>query len=682
MLFDPFQQQRVGAAQEPPAVTRCIDSPIAFATDWYWHPDVPQFLVCSRCYVDHIFKTKFRSFFDNKRLGDDGSARVCSFSHPRMRDRLFPRAVSSGSMNEALDWMQMREAIPNCRGINGVRGPDAAGLIWYKPRQNDSIPGFICCQGCFEDRVMCNPQLAEHEFVRSQPQQLQDHWACDFASPYLQREYEKCSAAEKGDGTIQSTWHDFCREARARLSMPLCAGFQVTSTYHRTWFVPDDQKLHDLVLCEACYCDNVLHSGEEDQWRTAPEITEATDGRLVRCAMGMPNVRTAMKRAADLGDFKAFWASVSQVVGKPFCSPDGTAHGEWFTLSPTERGPAQQQQPDEFRVCGACRAGIFEVLQVTDVLEPMTAGSGHGSEIRPSDASPLLCSLNPYHSRSTNHLALIYEAFLTRSATSLSSYANEYASIPPCARDTREFATQQQGRLTRKWYGWYNCTICPECFHDFVVRGGHESLTASMELHNQALPGTDEDGGNNNTHGQTHGSATAMCELYSPRMRNLFVSCAQASPPDPSALLHFSSAQRRLVYMETVPQIVDMLSMLSIGLEDNRRKNTASSHTSSDSNDLHRITSQFQYPPPSTAAAVATRPTPGAPRGSHARVGVPPQPPAMLAPVTMGYGFAYRQILMAAQHDRQLWGALLDKTGGLAPHVVLGELERRWRSVE
>ncbi|KAJ1325463.1 hypothetical protein MN608_08656 [Microdochium nivale] len=699
MLFDPYQQQRVATAHEPPAVPRCIDSPVTFATDWYWHPDVPEYLVCSRCYVDHIFKTKFRSFFDSKHLEDNGTARVCSFGHPRMRKHLFQRAVSSGSMNEALDWMQMRATIPHCRGMAGVRGSDAAGLIWYKPRHRDAIPGFICCQACFEDRIMCIPRFAEGEFVQSEPQQAQDHWGCDFASPYMQREYEKCVDLETvSESASHATWQNFCQKARARLSMPLCASYQVMSTYHRTWYVPSDDKLHDIVLCQACYCDNVITSGAESHWRIAPELSEDANSRLVRCAMGMPNLRTGMQRAADLQDFKTLWAIAGQVLDELFCSPSGITHGNWYRLKPTGEARGQEQQPADFRVCGACRVGIFDVLQLSDVLESVTETA--------SDASPLLCSLNPYHSRSASHLALIYEAFLTRSASSLSLYAEDYASILPCPRDNPEVMKQQsqQQESARKWYGWYDCTICPECYHDFVVRGGHASLTSGMELHNQPLQDSNI---NDNDDGEfTNNNAAAMCELYSPRMRNLFASCARVSPPDPTALLHFSSAQRRVVYMETVPRIVDILSMITTGLDSKNHNSNNRQHTaavpfsrSSRGGGLHQVTSQFQYPPPPTAAAPKAGSGGLGSANQPRKAARPPVlPPAMLAPAPAGYGFAYRELLLAAQHDRQLWGTVLDRTTGQGlnqgyrqghsqgqnqpPHVVLGELERRWRSVE
>ncbi|KAH7029521.1 uncharacterized protein B0I36DRAFT_385012 [Microdochium trichocladiopsis] len=672
MLFDPYQQQRAGAAQEPPSVTRCIDSPVIFATDWYWHPDVPEFLVCSRCYVDHIFKTKFRSFFESKRLDNNGTSRVCKFRHPRMRDHLFQHAVSTGSMNEALDWMQARAAIPDCSGMMGVRGVEAPGLQWYKLRQNDDIPGFICCQACYEDRLMCFPQLAEAEFVQSPPQQPQDHWACDMATPYLQREYERCIAAAKmgQDSPSESEWRAFCREARARMAMPLCGGYQLMNTYRRTWFVPDDGDLSGLVLCQACYCDSILHSGQESRWHTAPELSEAAGSGLVRCGMGVPNIRTAMNRATDTNDFEVFWATARQVMAEKFCDPDGIAGGKWFSLKPTDQ---EQGSPfsNEFHVCGACRAGVIEVLQMADLLEPVQENGANISPIyvsRQGQAPRRMCSINPSQSRFAEHLALIYEAFLIRSAGSLASYASKHTSIAPCPKDDTDVV--RKSNPARKWYGWYDCTVCQECFHGFVVQGGHDSLTSSMELHNQPISG-DQD---NDALAKSH-VGTTMCELYSPRMRNLFASCAQASPPDPAALLHFSSAQRRLVYMETVPQIRDIMSVISTALE--QKRSTSNSQVLR--NDLHRVTRQFQYIPHPHQARPARAPRPSGTKslGPAAHAPVP-----MMSPTSLGHGFAYRELLVAAQHESQLWATVLQRTGGQAPHVILGELEKRWRSVE
>lgn len=684
MLFDPYQQQRIGVAQEPPSVTRCIDTPVTFATDWYWHPDVPDFLACSRCYVDHIFKTKFRSFFENKRIEADGSARVCSFRHPRMRNLLFRRAVTSGSMNEALDWMQSRVAIPDCSGMAGIRGADAPGLRWYKPRMGDVMPGFICCEACYQDRLMCCPQLAEAEFIESTPQQPQDHWACDMASPYLQREYEICIAGEQ-----QSRgWQNFCREAGARIAMPLCAGFQLMNTSRRTWFVPDDSDLSGLVLCQACYCDSILHSGQETQWRTAPEISDEASSTMVRCGMCIPNIRTAFNRAADQSDHESFWSFARQVISDRFCDPEGIAGAKWFVLKSSQEDPSSAKD-DGFRVCGACRAGIFEVLQMADVLEPMpeqNASRGPVYITRQSQTDRHLCSLNPSHSRFANHLALIYEAFLTRSAAALVAYAAEYATIPPCPRGDTEIV--RQASPARRWFGWYNCTICPECYYGFVVKGGHDALASSMELHDQILGSSDE--GNSFSGGQTN--TTTMCELYSQRMRNLFASCARSSPPDPAALLHFSSAQRRLVYMETVPPIRDILSQVATTLEEKR----IATQIRITRNNIHRISAQSMSIPTLGCPPGGTPRQPGrvSPQqttsGALSTLEAATSPPVlMVSPASLNrHGQAWiiacRELLAAAQQDRSVWATVLQSAAaaGQPPQVMLNELERRWRSVE
>ncbi|KAI8957366.1 hypothetical protein F5Y11DRAFT_339947 [Daldinia sp. FL1419] len=59
----------------PSTVTSCIYDPVTFATDWYCDPDTPEFFVCSRCYVNHLCRSRFRDIFKKEKF-NDGKPRV------------------------------------------------------------------------------------------------------------------------------------------------------------------------------------------------------------------------------------------------------------------------------------------------------------------------------------------------------------------------------------------------------------------------------------------------------------------------------------------------------------------------------------------------------------------------------------------------------------------------------
>ncbi|KAM6530574.1 hypothetical protein FSOLCH5_000068 [Fusarium solani] len=61
-------------------ISVCHDGLMDMELDWFVHPSSPEFLICSRCYVDHIYNTKFQSSFRMVHLGA-GQQRKCFFWH-------------------------------------------------------------------------------------------------------------------------------------------------------------------------------------------------------------------------------------------------------------------------------------------------------------------------------------------------------------------------------------------------------------------------------------------------------------------------------------------------------------------------------------------------------------------------------------------------------------------------
>ncbi|KAI0856966.1 hypothetical protein F4860DRAFT_518381 [Xylaria cubensis] len=498
----------------PKAVTWCIDTPITFATDWYWHPEAADFQICSRCYVDYIHETAFHSEFLSARP-TDRKPRVCRFSKARMKDHLWKAAVASGSLREAVAWMRNRAAIPDCRGVEGVRRNAATGIKWFAPRNGDEIPNFLVCEACREDKLQTNQFAGRFAACRlSQPDDAV--WACDMAIPFVEREYE-----EKGK---RDDWDGFTVEAKARLAMQTCPGTQGVSVYTRKWFVPKAGP-RGFVLCAACYYDQVLHMGEEGKWEVAQGLRNK-----IHCAHGVYNIRIIMALADQKKDWQLFWDVVTRLEREKTCEDDGIVDGVWYTLP---------SNPRDFGVCSACYISIVEPLGVAEFwVRKRDVPSG----------KKVLCSFNMAHPKVWKFVPRLLEMYWTLDPTALDEYASLYASIPLCSRD--------EDRPNLRWYGWKDCMICPECYLDFAR---HSPLAKMMEFHDTLV------------------ADSVMCEMYSQRMRTLYTECGSSNPPNLKSLLEYSK-QRRQVYMETIPQARMMMSQAKMALQQQKRLNLMSSH--------------------------------------------------------------------------------------------------------
>lgn len=490
-------------------VTSCIDTPATFSTTWYSHPGTPGFLICSRCYADHISATKFANVFQSS-MPNDGKPRVCRFSRPRFKDHMFPTAVATSYLQPLIDYMRRRSNIPDCHGADGILGSTAyaTNIKWYNTK-DDTIPGFLVCEACFEDYVGCSSSLSTFLQPHPQGQALTDTWACDFALSFIQRQYE----ADSKNANPQRGWDNFVTEAKARIGIPRCGQAQSVRTFGRKWFQPASGP-KDLVFCAACYCDEVIHTGEEPKWTIVPGLTEARDTHI-RCALGGRfNIKIAMARAQEKKDFACFWDAVRKLEWHPPCEEAGVSDdAEWWTLP---------GNPDGFQVCGACYSVICESLEVAHIF-------ARKLEAPARTTNPPPCCFNVAHPRLRNYMPRLLELYFTNNPAALINYAEIYASIAPCARDEEV--------VGGSWYGWDDCHICPECYLEFAK---HHELAEHMPLNN------------------TWKGPAAMCEMWSPRMRQQFVVCSRRFPPDVGELLH-TSRHRREVHDQTVPQMKRIL---------------------------------------------------------------------------------------------------------------------------
>ncbi|KAK7991448.1 hypothetical protein PG988_000242 [Apiospora saccharicola] len=494
-------------------VTSCIDNPVTFNTTWYTHFAAPEFFICSRCYADHIASSQFRDAF-HVAAPAEGEPRVCRFSSPRMKDDLWPKAVASDYLQPVTDWMQHRSRIADCKGfLPGVKGTE--GVKWYAPKLREYPTWWAVCEACYEDRVKMFPQMDSHFRPHPDTHWPDQVWNCDLSVPFIQKEFMK--QGPKGD------WPTFVRESRAHGHIPACPGHEAHSALGRPWFRP----VHGpnwLLLCAACFLNRVFHTSDAAKWAPDEQLSKM-DKTMVRCPMAQFNISMAMERAGETGDFALFWTAMNKLSQEKFCDPRGITDGAWYTLHGVGADAGYQ-------VCSSCYVSIAEPWGVSQFFR---------RKINIPPGATLPCCMNPQHPRGREFFDLLLEMYYTQSPASLAAYADEYAAIPPCPR-YHNGGVQDQGF---RWYGWKECAVCPECYHEFARK--HEALAGLMTLKNEPI---EKDG---------DGDAKVMCEMYSPRMRDLYLLCngTEQAAADPKPLLEFA-AERRRVFAETYARVMKM----------------------------------------------------------------------------------------------------------------------------
>uniref|UniRef100_A0A8H7K5M6 Integral membrane protein n=1 Tax=Bionectria ochroleuca TaxID=29856 RepID=A0A8H7K5M6_BIOOC len=565
------------------AVTSCIDFLASFPTTWYWHPEAPAFFICSRCYLDHLQWNPAGSSLQSAYF-TDGAPRICLCSLPRMKTRLLPQAVAAGSLHPALEYMRFRPNIQACKGVDGIKG--GQGHRWYKA-EGDSIPGFFACQACFEDYVFPTYFARKFEQVPEGRQGPNEIWACDIASRYVLKHMEQKSKT--------NNWPGFVTEAKARLSISRCPGPNPVPTHGLSWFMP--KEIRGLAACPACFCDQVLWTDEDAKWR---EVTEWKVDRRQRatCCFAQLNLKLCIERAHDLEDYSGFWAAAKRLSHVPVCSPQGIKNGQWYTL---------RSDPTDFRMCKACHITIAESLQVSQHFVP---------KIGLPKTELLLCSFNPAHGRMPQFLSKLIEVYMKADPSPLSSFASVWAKIPLCPRD--------QDKSGMHWYGWPGCTICPECHLNFTSK--YSNMCRTMDYQDALIP------------------QATLCEMYSPRMRDIFKQVAAAGPSGLPALFQ-AVAQRRIVYTQTVPQMRNIIAHQKSLLGQQEMLNTQST--------FHMVKGhmdQISYGTPYTYSAAG-----------------------------VGSGFANMDLLKSAQLRQETFGMV---AGAQNATWEVAALEKQWRAVE
>ncbi|KAH8889613.1 hypothetical protein GQ53DRAFT_722413 [Thozetella sp. PMI_491] len=503
--------------QPPPTVRRtgppndilqyCPEnSPVLFPLEWYRLPQVPNFLICNFCHAKHIRQSSFASSFEGVRQ-QEGTATLCRFCVPRVKNVLWPEAVRSGDLAPFTAYAIKRARISDCCGEEGVSA--AAGIKWLVAK-NSLAPHFLTCEACFEDRIVGSAFESQLE-----PPQLGQRtgqtWTCDVGSTgYISRAFEKFGTKGRND------WPACVAAINNRLPLPVCEGKNVDRDCNK-WFTPR-REIYDFAICETCYLDKVALTEFEHEFTAWAAPKQSTLGLLggallqgrapqapqCVCDMtGMP-ISAALDAALMRHDFSVWWNAANAIRRAPACTTNGLRGGTWYTL---------QGGCNDFDICTACHAGIVRPLGLDQFFQQ---GTRTGDEV-------VVCDFCPVQPRFPHLMIHLVRSLLVGVFEHFESYVRKWSGIPLC-----------QGRKPLEnciWYGFYDAAFCTNCYEE-VVAGS--ALDSALAVRGVRVTGR------------------TMCCLYSPRMRQKWRDACAAGSPDG----FIAAAKYRMeVYQKTIPKV-------------------------------------------------------------------------------------------------------------------------------
>lgn len=546
-------------------VTECIDMPFTLPLHWFIYTAYNDFTICSRCYSDYILNSSFRDSFIPV-WHDDRMERQCFFGSPRVKEHLWPAALSNSSLDNMLTFMATRPKLGHCPEDKSIEGKE-----WYYPPDR---PEMAICRPCYEDHV--KHLSFGNRFSLHTPQ---GPVTCDHNLWYVRRMLKAHA--------MHNNWAAFVAAFWQRMQLPACPRAQAISTPDRTWLW-SSRVSHGFLICEACYWDYFHESPESVSF----QATRMDPAQQTTCSMSQINILIPMTRAVSYGQYSMFWHTLQAVSQQQPCNPQGARGITWFTLP---------SDPPEFDICGACMAGTIASMRMTHLFKPKHfVGAGEAR----------LCSFNIYgYARAFVLLQTFAQSAYINDWRPLANMVTDLSTAPLCPKIDQDLAKN------RRWWGWEAVHICEECYI-LVAKNTNLEKHFVMKGH--------------------HVAESRVCDLYSPRMRQLYKEACQNQ--DLASFLSFAR-RRREIYVQTVPEMNRMLASAKHALGQAQTLGLAAV-TFSAAGNLN--STNFNY---------------------------------------VGYGYGNAQLAQAAMADHQMQqvGAT---AAGPAAIARVGVLEKMWKQVE
>jgi hypothetical protein len=387
-------------------------------------------------------------------------------------------------------------------------------IKWWGMVKNE-IDGFISCDACYEDHVVGTAFESRFQPYRQQGQD--EKWMCDLCIPYIAKTAVKMAK--------QNHWNGFVEAAKVRIHLPLCEGRDEESNSGH-WMLPR-RRIKDMTVCEACYLDKLAFTpfGNEFERHIRAEGFDAfveSIGQRWKCKLTdtAVNMSIALEAAIYRRDFDVFWNAANAICGLVPCTIHGIVRGNWWTVA---GGCA------DFDVCEACYKGIVETSNLERFFEPAQR----------DQTLDIVCNFCPGTPRWGMFIQKFAEALDKGVFSHYSDYVKKWAGVPTCP------GIKNRGKSN--WWGHPEALACQDCWLNFMA---DTPLGDSVPVKG------------------VYDERTLICQLWSPRMRNMWLAACAAGPPgspeSQKALDEFKAfgTRRVQVYNATVPHIEMIQQMM------------------------------------------------------------------------------------------------------------------------
>ncbi|KAK1654543.1 hypothetical protein BDP81DRAFT_457377 [Colletotrichum phormii] len=463
------------------------DREVEYETDWYHIPDIPNFLVCTHCHERCLAQTPLEDSFKHNR---EPNGR-CRFNAPRITRLLLPECLKRKEITCLREFMTARLNVQDCKGPSGADG--SAGIKWFKAL-DDRRYGFVSCEACYQDVVLAT-SFRDKFVPYDSPQATDDIWACDICLPFISRSIVKLSKSGA------SSWNEWIEVAAKHMALPECDKGPVSPSSRR-WMRLRGQRYPDFKMCEKCYEKHVALTTLDKDFDFVPHVSSHTgldwmDAALghttteptpITCSMNGLPTEVALTAANDFQDVNVLYQALEVILSCPPCTDRGIINGTWYTLTGGDC--------DGYRICAPCHAAFITPF-----------------------------GLDRFYEQSRSE-----EAGETYSRYSV--FVRKFAGVPHCVRENLVD--------NQRWYGWDDCTICPECYITFCEESSPPPPSLAMEFNNNLVV------------------EKRMCCLYPPRMRQKWTEACEAGNAE--ALIEFSRV-RHGVWVQTILQVKALRQM-------------------------------------------------------------------------------------------------------------------------
>ncbi|RMZ39711.1 hypothetical protein AFCA_002280 [Aspergillus flavus] len=455
-------QTNAAANDEFPVLPRCVNPEGIFWTAiWYVPTCAPSFPVCAYCYEKHIQPTPHAGLFEAVWLKGGDTSLLCQWNTPRVMAHL-----AAGDWDAINAFMIERGNLPDCKGPAGHTGLD--GSRWYGMIGAWEIQGFVICETCYHELVAWN-QLRSYFATTPTIKSDASLWTCDAAVVPLIKEGLRRAIASP------NRWDELHRLFRSRMEYPSCLemkNLQASSTH---WYAC--KAVPDLVVCTACYLDHFVLD-YDSSWEFH-SLTPEQQQQQFDCGMQTLQIHAALGICKQIGfaantdEYDGFETLARMILESPPCDTDDMRNATWYA----PKGCTL----DVYAICRRCLLGFM-------------AAPGFAlefKEVEPRRGGNRLCDPHPTTPRFKKYLTKYAAAVKLADFSIFSEYVLEWAPLPECPRN--------EAYTNRKWYGKGCFTACALCYKEVM-----EGTSLASHLDCAVVPNENR------------------CQMYSPRMRNLW----------------------------------------------------------------------------------------------------------------------------------------------------------------